>query len=482
MQLDLLEHKAMCCTFSRTNTQHLWVGACDGTLLFYDLPGITFSFASPTRIFNLESFTAAPIRPPIQCVGHLSGHSGCFYHRDGWADNLNNESLKDMIIMTQAGKVWVLEGCTGEGTAVPLAFIDLRGCAVALRACYDVRVVDITVSRFPEYAQSQETRVIACLLVSCKSDPARVNRFALHRKEGKWVGIILSEFIGHSVSMSLPRPVSAGIPLKDSTALKSCEFVKQRDVYDDCDVLVVGCPDERSGSMRVWVDAVKHRSSGLNKPISNDNYTIQVPSPVLSMTFMNPSEAPNPCNVIDLSAGDEAGVGTGVGAWGGVSEGSQASGVGKGAGVKGSSQGSTEGTGTGTGAGAGVSSQGPGGGIGGRGSSQGPGEIIGTGAGTEAGAGTRAEIGGGAGNQGTGGVGGRGSSQGSGEGTGTGGGERSGGGSTMLAVHSAPETHTKCGPLNSKVILRILATTAESVYMYTMTMKPFNPNHNYDRR
>ena len=456
MECNLLEHKAMCCTFSTTNTQHLWVGASNGTLLFYVLPGINSFFATPTRIFNLESFTAAPIRPPIQCVGHLSGQAGCFYHKDGWADNLSDESLKDMIIMTQAGKVWVLEGCTGEGTAIPLDFIDLRGCTVALTACYDVRVVDITVSRFPGYVQSTETRVIACLLVSCKSDPPRVNRFSLHRKEGKWVGVILSEFSGHSVCMSLPRPVAATIPLKDSTALKSFENGRQKDVFDECDVLVVGCPDERSGSMRVWVDAVKHRSSGPQKPISNDNYTLQVPSPVLSMTFLNPAEAPNPCNVIDLSAGEDTGAGAGVGAGAGAgvgagvgvggSEGSQASGEGTGTGGRGSSQESGEGTGTGTGAG--VSSQGSGGGIGGRGSSQESGE------GTETGGGGRA----GGGIQG------------------------SGGGRTVQAVISVPETHTKSVPENSKVILRILATTAESVYMYTMTMKPFDQSHNYDRR
>lgn len=448
MECNLLEHKAMCCTFSTTNTQHLWVGASNGTLLFYDLPGIDSIFASPTRIFNLESFTAAPIRPPIQCVGHLTGQAGCFYHKDGWADNLSDESLKDMIIITQAGKVWVLEGCTGEGTAVPLDFIDLRGCVVALTACYDVRVVDVTVSRFPGYVQSTETRVIACLLVSCKSDPPRVNRFSLHRKEGKWVGVILSEFSGHSVCMSLPRPVAATIPLKDSTALKSFEHGRQKDVFDECDVLVVGCPDERSGSMRVWVDAVRHRSSGPQRSILNDNYTVQVPSPVLSMTFLNPAEAPNPCNVIDLSAGEDtvagvgAGVGVGAGAGVGGSEGSQASGGGIGTGGRGSSQGSRgsrEGTGTGSGGGAGSQETG---GVGERGSSQGSGDVIGTGTGSQG----------------------------------------SGGGRTVLAVASVPETHKKSVPENSKVILRILATTAESVYMYTMTMKPFNPSHNYDRR
>ena len=351
MNLDLSEYKAMCCTFSKSNTQHLWIGASKGTLLFYDIPGILCFLLRPTRIFNLESVTSVPIRPPIQCVGHLSGRAGCFYHVNAGADGVDDESVEGLTIMTQAGKVWILEGCTGESTAVPLEFVDFYDSVVVMASCYDVRVVDITASSLSYVSEGAnekngETRVVACLLVSCKSDLAKVHRFLLHRRDKKWVGVLLSRFSGHSDFMSLPRPIAACIPNKDITYANGHNFdrteqfenIVHRDLtadrYRNRDMLVVGCP-ESSGSMRVWVESVKSRSDrNFNSNVVED-YTVQVASTVLSMTFLDPtmdshlSEIERDSNVIDLRSEErenlEAGTGTGDN-----SEGSGESGTGTG--------------------------------------------------------------------------------------------------------------------------------------------------------
>ena len=338
MNLDMIEYKAMCCTFSTTSIQQLWIGASKGTLLFYDLPGTPCFHIRPTRIFYLESFTSVPVQPPVQCVGHLSGRAGCFYDEFYGRDD---ESVKGMTIMTQAGKVWVLEGCSVENTVAPLDFFTTNKQVIQMESCYDVRVVDITTSTLPDVStgsplnKGQKTHIVACLLVSSKADPVRVSRFLLHRRDGRWVGVLLTEFSGHSVIMSLPRPVAAYIPDTDNPSSRRLERGDFREgIEDDLktdryryrNTLVVGCP-ESSGFMRVWVESLRNKFEFIMDAVMED-YRIQVPSQVLSMTFINPVKDSNLCDVIDLRSGEGAGTGGGTGVGVGI-------GVGIGAGRQG---------------------------------------------------------------------------------------------------------------------------------------------------
>ena len=319
MNLDMIEFKAMCCTFSTTSIQQLWVGASKGTLLFYDLPGTPCFHIRPTRIFYLESFTDVPVQPPVQCVSHLSGRAGCFYYESAGVDGMDDESVEGMTIMAQAGKVWVLEGCNVDNTVAPLDFVSTNNQVMQMDSCYDVRVVDITT--LP--SNREQSHIVACLLVSSKADPVRVSRFLLHRRDGRWVGVLLTEFSGHSVIMSLPRPVAAYIPNTDDQSGRRLERGDFRygieddlktDRYRYRNTLVIGCP-ESSGFMRVWVESLRNRNE-FNSDAVMEDYRIQVPSQVLSMTFLNPVKDSNSCDVIDLRSGEgaEAGGGSVVGA------------------------------------------------------------------------------------------------------------------------------------------------------------------------
>ena len=336
MNLDMMEYKAMCCTFSTTSVQQLWIGASKGTLLFYDLPatpgtpGTPCLLIRPTRIFHLESFTSAPIQPPVQCVGHLSGRAGCFYNLSKGDDVKNDRSVKGITIMTQAGKVWVLEGFNVDDTVVPLDFVTPYWQVMQMDSCYDVRVVDITISTPPNAtvkvpSNRKKTHVVACLLVSSKADPVKVNRFLLHRSDGRWVGVLLSEFSGHSVVMSLPRPVATCIPYQDNPYSSERGFGFQRDHLccdpgrdlRNRDTLIIGCPESTS-SMRVWVESMKNRSEVYT---IMEDYRVLVPSQVLSMTFINPVKDSNSCDVIDLRAGVGAEAGGGAETGGGTGTG-----------------------------------------------------------------------------------------------------------------------------------------------------------------
>lgn len=429
MNLDMIEYKAMCCTFSTTSIQQLWIGASKGTLLFYDLPGTPGTpclLIRPTRIYSLESFTSAPIQPPVQCVGHLSGRAGCFFNLSKGEESKNERSVKGLTIMTQGGKVWVLEGYNVDDTVVPLDFVTPFWEVMQMDSCYDVRVVDITIStppnvtvKVPDNSHGEKTHVVACLLVSSKADPVKVNRFLLLRGEGRWVGVLLSEFSGHSVFMSLPRPVATCIPYQDNPypSEGGFGFVRdpiyydpgrdlRRDRYRNRDTLIIGCPESTS-SMRVWVESMKKRHE---VHTIMEDYRVLVPSQVLSMTFINPVKDSNSCDVIDLRAGEGAGTGTGTGV--GARIGSQGS------------------SGSSHGLGGGVSRTGSGSGTGSR-TGSGRGEETGTGSGVETGSGTGVAT------------------------------------STAAAL-------TDMSKKNGNVILRILATTPESVYLYSMTMLEYD--------
>jgi hypothetical protein len=302
--------KGTCCSFSSTVMTQLWVGATLGTVFLFDIAPVISSIHSnssnnngavrtlnPSMVFNLQpSMNISQPKPPIQGIGHISGRAGCFCYPGGDMSGQDNTSITELLLLTQGGRVWVLEGGPGkainQAAACCIDFFDLNRAPVAPMPIYDVRVSDIAAPALPAFCNGVDlnrgkTRTIACLLGASKpasygtqTAPAQVYRFLLERVGRSWQGVILSQCRGHSFSYATPRPIAGNISLRP--------LADGREGREEENMLLMACPDESKGSFHLWLQHLVALPGAVKAGcVSAETlpHTVSVNSPVLSIAL-----------------------------------------------------------------------------------------------------------------------------------------------------------------------------------------------------
>ena len=323
--MSLNASRGSCCAFSSVVRSELWIGASQGTLFCFDfnsvLNAVQFQFPTvnvPT-LTSLRVITMSPppsmflpsyhLHAPIQSIGHISGMAGCFtgVNRDSLSSACDNPSVVEMVLLTQGGVAWVLEKSAIVESQMQPKVICLSDSTDVL-PLYDICVCDITVHLDEPVRLSNgaagavgalgtiRTRRIACLLGASKAStspsvlvgnrnsattPALVQRFALKRTLNGWSAVVLSKSCGHAFSVSLPRPVAKNIMITRNNSGCNSNI---NNISNNCsistegssssggteeNILLTACPDEKSGSLRVWVQPL-----GLPTPW---NHSVQDP-------------------------------------------------------------------------------------------------------------------------------------------------------------------------------------------------------------
>ena len=215
----------------------------------------------------------------------------------------DNTSITELLLLTQGGRVWVLEGGPGkainQSVACCIDFFDLNRSPISPLPIYDVRVSDITAPALPAFCNGVDlnrgkTRTIACLLGASKpatygtqTKPAQVYRFLLERVGRSWQGIILSQCRGHSFSYATPRPIAGSISLRSVV-----------DGREDENMLLMACPDESKGSFHLWLQPLVALPSAVKAGCASGetlSHTVSVNSPVLSIALAK--VGPERCDV-----------------------------------------------------------------------------------------------------------------------------------------------------------------------------------------
>lgn len=311
-ELQLHRMKGTCCSFSSTVMTQLWVGATLGTVFLFDIAPVISSIhgntasnsgavrtLNPSMVFHLQpSLNISQPKPPIQGIGHISGRAGCFCYPGGDMSGQDNTSIGELLLLTQGGRVWVLEGGPGkaisQAAACCIDFFDLNRVPVPPMPIYDVRVSDITAPALPAFCNGVDlnrgkTRTIACLLGASKpatygthNTPALVYRFLLERVGRSWQGVILSQCRGHVFSYATPRPIAGNI------LSRSGPTADGREGREEENMLLMACPDESKGSFHLWLQhLVAHPSAVKAGCVSGEiiPHTVSLNSPVLSIAL-----------------------------------------------------------------------------------------------------------------------------------------------------------------------------------------------------